>query len=366
MLLPIAYSCPKLTYLFLPLGVGPELLQAFGSSSPHLTTFLTILDALAIDTLLQLSTLLPHLTSLTALRDTACRQVGTWEKSEVAICTALSACPKLQFFDLHNTMSASVWSALPHSLTSCVFSTTPCGCLPVSASTVLRIPMWPVHVNLRSLEIVQSYLSLSELSLMLLAAPSLTTIVSRDRTLFVTADGPADQLCLFSARLEAGLRIFMRDDTNGRILLIPSRMCVCLHLGDNPASSVMTASMQPLPGLTHIILLCHNVKADLSQLTRVFPCVREFKLSHATLDEVDLQILGSCSVLETLTLDACSGVTCAGLAGVCAASSTLKLVSCFQCRDMSAADGQSMGRERWGGLVTVHVGQGGHDGSWQN
>lgn len=357
LLLPFANACPKLARLELPGGVGPELLQAFGSICPHLSSFVATLPALATSTLTQLSVLMPHLTSLTNSWDSK-QVLGTRElnASASATCTALNACPRLLHFSHPYPMTATVWAALPHSLTSCNVAEIHQGSSSGLFDEPNDPPRWPhQHTGLRTLEISSSSeYSLQELSLLLAAAPFLAMMVVDTQTLPVSTrkrDGLADNLINVNRSLEAGLQIVTRD-ANGR--LTACKLWIHVRLRDIQ-KFIEPAILQPLSGLTHMHIPCRYVKADLCQLTYMFPRLKELELEETRLEERDLVALGSCTNLTDLVLKECRGLTCASVAAMCAASSSLRRLSCLNCRYMTAADGQEITREGVSGMVQMIV-----------
>lgn len=370
LLLPLAHACPKLVQLVLPGTVGSQILQAFGSMCPNLTSLCASINALAFDTLQQLPTLLPHLTSLACLQRCPFHSpYGRLDARNVsATCTALNACPQLLHFDSTPcAISETVWAALPSGLTSCAAAGVCDGWTFDRLNTdTLHRHKWPVH-HLHTLTIPTSTLTLLGLFRVLDASPSLSLLVVHFRMLRLTTKysyDMAEELTLVNARLAAGLKIVTKDKEHDR--LIPSKMCLWFNLGDRQVRSFMTAGMLPLPALTDIECCSHNgrVWADLSQLIRIFSGLRELKISDMKLDGSDLLILGSSTALTSLILEACNGVTRAGVSTMCAVSRSLKQLSCCSCQDISTADGQEMEREGWGGTVHVRVGPQRRDGMW--
>lgn len=221
--------------------------------------------------------------------------------------------------------------------------------------------MWQPHVGLHTLALHAYILSLQELVLFLAAAPSLATLVVPKEVVTVQTtitDGLAAELGLVDARLGAGLSIVTNDD-HGKSN--HSTIWLSFELRDTLMSAFMTASTPPLPNLTHLHFSCHDVGADLSEFPRVFPGLREVKLSNTMLDDGDLLSLASCSVLESVDLAACNDVTCEGLAAMCSASSSMRQLQCYDCKGISARDGRVMQRKGWSGAVLVCVHRGGLD-----
>lgn len=365
MLLPLASACSQLVQLTVFGTIGPALLQAFGSTCPHLTSLHASLASLPTSTLEQLPALLPHLTSLSGWPhdDTLGLPHGWYPSTSATLSTsacsiALKACPKLLSFDAtSNNMTAELWAALPLGLTSC----TTVGVGGRLSSVSSPPPMWQPHVGLHTLVLSAYILSLQELVLFLAAAPSLAILVVPKEVVTVQTtitDGLAAELSLVDARLGAGLSI-VTNSHHGKS--DPSTIRLSFELIDTLMSAFMTTSMRPLPNLTHLHFSCHGVGADLSQFPRVFSGLREVKFSNTTLDDGDLLSLASCSVLGSVDLAACSNVTCDGLAAMCVASSSMALLQCYECTGISPRDGRIMQRKGWGGAVRVCVDRGGMD-----
>lgn len=360
LLLPLAHACPKLVELHLPGAVGPDLLRTFGSLCPNLSCLHATLELLPQDTLSQLSTLLPCLTSLTALQKTYPGHPWEPNASVAATCIALKACTKLLSFDQTPcAMSEKVWAALPESLASC----TTAG-VTIDRHSVPEVGMflphgWSLqHMHLRTLKISLANLSLQGLSILLSGSPSLASIVVDTHMMCFSnafADHLEDELSVFSTRLLNGLQILTLDEHHN---LTPSKVCLQLNLSDPQVCSLLTAGKPPsLAGMTQLEFCCHKhpYRVNLLQLPRVFPCMRELKISDTEMNGADLLIVGSCPDLTDLILQECGGVTCVGLAAMCDVSHSLKRLSCYKCDGISTAEGQAMQQEEWGGTVHVYV-----------
>lgn len=388
MMLPVAHVCPQLFWLLLPLVWGPGLLRAMGFNSPLLNLHEELLVKVANGYLIaaeysQLPTLFSSIARLSPRdqQQTPHRRPRSQMGSDTltahtlasATCTALNACPRLQIFSQDCAMSAEVWAALPCNVTCC---TTGGICQLVPSSDSCPPPTWPLRASLLTLAIYASSVPLQGLSVILAASPSLILVMGFDEKLSVssnwTADGPTDHLVGDLTRLndrgQAGLEVIkaLEIDIGGKIRCVYCRLILEFHFAENLVSSFIVAGLPPLPYLTRLAFYCHGVKIDMLQLSRVFPNLETLQLWDMHLDGVNLLHLGACKKLDMLMLTTCRGVSCAGVAALCVLSPMLRDVCCIGCKDMSAAEGQGMGREGWGGTVEVCVQQCGLDETWTN
>ncbi|MEW5318807.1 MAG: hypothetical protein WDW38_009994 [Sanguina aurantia] len=127
LLLPLATACPQLQHLTVSGRVGSRLLRHFGTSCPHLSCLDAKLTNLSPTTLQALGSLLPKLSSLTAVprppltagrdrlsdRDKAAEQLA----DSTALCTALATCPGLVSLDVGSCeVTQAMWRVLPPGL----------------------------------------------------------------------------------------------------------------------------------------------------------------------------------------------------------------------------------------------------------
>ncbi|MEW5305592.1 MAG: hypothetical protein WDW36_008124 [Sanguina aurantia] len=351
-LLPLASACPHLAQLAVSAGVSAHLLGAFGAACPHLTTLRAPLAALEVGTLQRLSSLLPRLTSLWLSRHPA---LSVPAEADSAARTALGACPKLLSFDSqqHN-MTPELWAALPLGLTSCVTL----GFQPGAVRAHSTPATWQPHGNLRTLETMQSLLSIHGLALYLAAAPSLSSLVlARSVTCFYAWDtvSLADELQIVDARVGAGLDIATRNRDGktgpGKFCIEFSTQCYTKPKGDTLTYSFLAASMSPLPSLSCVLFQNNDRQMDLSQLARVFPGLLEMFIASTTLVEDDFLALAACPALASVELLLCKGVTCERVSAMCVASKSLRQLRLLGCVGITGEDALLMKLQGWGGKV---------------
>lgn len=377
-LLLIAYISPKLMWLVLILVWGPRLAEAFGVRSPYINHHDAVLNkgvtSLIDTTLSPVSTVLAYLIGLTGLGPKLpCRQLGPIEGMDVvsATCSILTACPRLIVFSQTCSMSAEVWAAMPCSVSVCLTGGVS---LLASGSNFSIPPTWPQHVSLLELAFFTTSLSLRGFCVVLAAAPCLHSVkacagILEISTTWTVGDIPEHliaDLILINKRLQAGLNVVNVLNIEGGKYPGLIRLTFVFHLGESQVFSFMTAAMPPLPCLVDLDFHCNDTRIDMLQLTRMCRGMQDLKLSDTALDREDLLTLGCCPELNFLRLENCRGVTCAGVAAMCASSNSLMGVFCLRCKDMNAADGRGMGRQGWGGKALVVVRAGGWGEMWYN
>lgn len=338
-----------------------------------------LLSALPPNTRNQFTTHFPYISSLIAFRFKFSRtKIQALHRGTVAgtvmvsgICSALQACPRLLSLWLFCAITEEIWVTLPSSVTEIYIYGI---CTTVSRLHALAPPVWPQHSNLTTLGIFPVSLSLRELSILLAAAPHVRNLVLLRDTVNVSTsltsddltDHFIDELTLLNNRILAGLQITSLNEKDETATRVRSTIRLIFDLGINDASSFLSASMQPLLGFAHVVFFCHSVKIDMVQVTRVFNSMRGINLTHTKLDGGGLLALGCCPSLMIVQLRCCTGVTCADVAALCAASALLREVHCKICKDMEAADGREKGRNGWGRGVQVSVSLCGRVEFWNN
>lgn len=383
-LLPLSYLFPLRKWLLSALLHGPRVLQVIGCNFPHLDVLQAITTRIVstilirpVDVLCKLflslvcrtaqTSTLPQICQPTSLGGTETQIVHTYES---VVCSILHACPRLTSFVHRCTMSSEVWAALPSGLQACITES-----IFDSSSYSTALPIWPQKSSVICMAMRGESSSLRGLSILLAAAPCLKCLIFYQGMLRVPTWTVGDlseyiiaDLSLVNDRMQAGLEMYTTkyDDSNEEFMHSSMEMCFEFHLVADHASYFMTAGMQPLAFLAHMVVYCHNMKVDVLQLTRSFPGLRILKLSDTLLDGKNLLTLGSCTNLVMLWLEGCSGVTCAGAAAMCASSCALELLDCQKCRDINAAEGLWRGRDGWGRSVRVFVRECGLDEEWTN
>lgn len=367
-LLPLASACPCLEHLTISGRFAPSLLEAFGSRCPQLCSLHASLELFSVSTLKQLPALLPCLSSLGMLQTAAaiearkqnCTHRADNATSNAAACIALRACPNLLSFDTTAIdMTADVWAAIPAGLLSCTT-----GARGVWSRIPTDPPQWQQHAGLHSLTLTAGSVALHELAIFLAAAPNLSFLLVASDTLGVPIrcrDGPliAEQLCMVDARIQAGLLIATRDSPEGATRQSRLKLEFNVERGDLMAEFL--SASEPLPSFTKMRFhsSTEHTPGDLTDFSYVFPSLQEVDFMNIDFEEGHVEALGACTALRSVEFSVCEGVTCAGLQEVCSASTSLRQLSCYGCKDIGIKHGKSMGRKGWGGAgVQVFVDRG--------
>ncbi|MEW5318855.1 MAG: hypothetical protein WDW38_010040 [Sanguina aurantia] len=354
--LPLARACPQLQRLTVIGRVGSGFLQYFGSKCPKLTFLETTLTDISRATLLTLPTLLPHLTSLTALslhsRDdfqflTAAAKQAQARKNGERACIALTACPGLLSFNSGSCgMSKAMWAALPKGLASLDIPTN---------SHTMATGITLHHTSLRTLGLNGASVTIHPLVELLAGAPHLTTLRLQEEldVELVLSKGDAQHLQYLDSRLCAGLSVCgaSGQSDSSMLRLVCDLAPIYPPLQDATPMDIqhsMTKFMEPeimsrpLPSFTNVEFNNEGEEegdqGDLSQLTRVFPNVLELTVNNVELLE-DAQILIDCKSLQTLTFIDVDGVSRSSMETLCKYSKSLRSAHLIGCRGLSAEDG---------------------------
>lgn len=369
-LLPLVLACPNLVHLTIVGRVSPELLQAFGSSCPKLSSFQLVPTSQTISTLTQLSVMLPRLTHLSVLPPSWYAKQGHHERGVSnqllsmgydPIRTVLVACPNLHHVETTlYEMTNDVWGALPLGLHSLVTSAPGYG----KKQGLFYIVPSPLvsrqqHHRLTSLMFCDSEdeIGLRELVLVLRDAPNLMELGSRNhmRVTAKSASSCATDLGALDARVAQGLRIVTKDNIqdygfsqNQKHREIPLQ--VDFHLSrTSPWEKFITPSTTSYPSLTHVSMFSgpraqqsYSTKVDMWQLPRVFPNLAHFTAYKIALQESNFAALGACTMLEEVNIKLCTDVLCAGLTALLGTSDTLDSFSCINCKEVTRDDETAM------------------------
>lgn len=395
MLLPLARACPRLQHLTLHGRFGPSFLAQFGSNCPELTHLEAILTNLSPTTLQTLPTLLPQLTTLTAVPrpPLPMNQYSSEEGKPLeqardgeAIRTALLACPGLISVDTGSCeITQAIWQALPSGLHSLGCSTQAC---------MLGVGLvWELHSGLRSLTLAGSVniydhqesgrVSISALALLLAAAPNVTTCHMTGSLVVDATFSRVDALSVqvVDACIGAGLalsgvqRMWFKPQGRGRITLLFEAMSDRQRLVTDIASPSyqhhMSAFManhmdKPLRNITDVEF--HNedggreAPADLTHLPRVFPNVEALTVNNMYLSASDADALVACKSLRDVVFSTVDGFEISGLGTLCRKNKALRSLGLYGCRGITAKEGEGITGKRSCegnvGKVLVHIERG--------
>ncbi|MEW5318856.1 MAG: hypothetical protein WDW38_010041 [Sanguina aurantia] len=354
MLLLLAAACPRLETLTVKGRVGLSVLQRFGSSCPGLTGFEAALPELSRATLEQLSTLLPNLASLIALRSEPSYATARYSSdnavltTENAICVALQACPGLSAFDMRGcsgSLKENIWNALPTSLSTL-------GCDAQSTWLLWEQEPWRKNPSLQQLQLSGAHFDITQLSSLLAAAPCVDALLT---------GGP-----LLGERLGAGLQMNgVGSDRRGRAV---SRSDVAMTFTgwsgkrfDSDESSpgfegdmadFMLELTQPLPNVTQVSFLNeHGYVQDgkLTQLPVLFPNLELLAVDNFDLRVKDVAALATCKKLVEVKLTTVDGVNVKTVQMLCARSESLQKVALCGMRAISIKEGRAIKRGMDGG-----------------
>lgn len=380
-LLTLASACPRLAKLSIDGRVGPTLLQTFGQTCPALASLSIVPTNLTTSTLQHLSEFLPHLTSLAVVPDVACRENhnrgSVSPQSCNATCIALRTLPNLLHLDTtHHEMTDEVWATFPLGLTSCITSAPG---ISVQSSQSNSSSSRQQHSGLKRLVFCdqEAVTTLTQLASLLEAAPNLIEFGSRhatrvsvsltgnwlrDLSLLDTRMGAVDRLKIVQKLgdqefKEIPLLLDFDISESGRGHSTTDTFLRLKALGTTTLSNLTQLRFINLGSINLESARSPNALGDLSQFARSFPRVQNLTFQHVSLNDSNMQTLGSCPFLERLDLLRCDGVTCVGLSILLAAPMSLKCVTCIKCKNLSPEDGnaiQAIG-DSFAALVCVSI-----------
>lgn len=390
---PLAAACPRLRSLKVSGQIGSHLLERLGSECPNLTSLTAVLIHLPSASLKQLSTLLPHLTSLTTLAGNTIEtqhthQCETKERWGIAFCEALKGCPSLMSLNTDTlALTERIWTALPEGLSA--FS-----CMHAPKAAIRR---WNRHKQLVKFEIKGEVASPALLVDLLDVAPNAAILYT-----MVPANGSASDVnfqlgcSLYEAEdleviddsLQLGtLQLFhasqLRADYGGSPY-IPG-LVFCLGSSrdfesqadnsdrdesEHPLGVFMSKYVkQPLVKFTSIMFIDdeyqsyddHKKTGDFSHIHRVFPSVQTLHIENIEFGTTeDVQSLINCASLQELHLENIGGFSEEDVKALCRGSKSLREVSIIGCRSVCLQWGrriEAKGGKLFGVQVWIDRGQ---------
>lgn len=382
----LATACPRLQQLSVKGFLGFEFFALIGSCCPDLTCVAISFGSLPTQTVQRLTTLLPHLTSLSDL-DPVRPDREVWKKVfneskedeeepdllEQALCTALRAGHGLTHVDLGSVpLTKEIWDSLPVGLCSlcCLCSSLgphfvmfgerrkPFVMYPDSKTMSRSKKSWQRHMSLKSLELTGSSLgeSIETIEGLLDAAPhvrkvhlrhtkvievqfSLRTgryLQSMDRRMDPLEQGMHQPVSITGQ--EATKTSSASTGHANRIGLLFRIPKTPAYAHPNATANTMSSFLTnladtPLSNFTEVTFANSSDKqpADLANLPRLLPNVVELSVHRMGMGPSDVRAFASCASLQRLELWDVDGFSESELEQLCTQSRSLRCVSLHGC-----------------------------------